>query len=344
MLLLEDGTIWAWGGNIYGELGNGTKGTIEEKPTLVVSLMDVSVVDASFHSIAAREDGTVWTWGLNRHGQLGDGTAEDRFTASEVSGLGNITEVSAGLEHSIALTEDGGVWAWGWNEFGQLGDGTTEDKLTPVQITSLSDIKAISGGRAHNLALREDGSVWGWGYNFYGQLGQGFTSDYIGTPVRIQSLNNILAITAGGDFSLALLKDGTVWAWGRNQSGQLGNGTFGHDVNQTHPVQVVGLTDVRAIAAGSAYGIALRQDGTVWTWGNNSRGQLGIGTTESEKAVPSQVPNLIDIVSIAAGSSHTLALSADGTLWVWGNNDALQLGSRLGDHQSIPGPIIWQDW
>ena len=213
LALGEDGTVWAWGNNFHGQLGDGSN-IYRSNPVNVSNLNNVvPIATSGYHSFAIKNDGTVWAWGHNYYRQLGDGTNIDRSTPVNVSNLNNVVAVAGGWSHSLALKDDGTVWAWGYNRYGQLGDGTNITSTTPVNAINLNNVAAIAAGVYHSLALKEDGTVWAWGYNDSGQLGDG-TSIAKQTPVQISNLNNVVAIAAGGHHSLALKEDGTVWAWG----------------------------------------------------------------------------------------------------------------------------------
>ena len=336
--VLATGDPLAWGYNSYYQLGDGTT-TNRNTPVPVSNLRGVVAVAGSDHSLALADDGTVWAWGDNSYGQLGDGTHDYRYTPVPVSGLSNVIAIAAGAYHSLAVTADGSVWAWGNNGSGQLGNGSYNDSNTPVQVSGLTGVVAIAAGYYHSLALKSDGSVWAWGYNSYYQLGDGtYTTRY--TPVQVKgpggtgTLGGVVAIAAGTYHSLALKSDGSVWAWGYNSSGQLGNGTTNYSFT---PVQVSGpggtgtLDGVVAIAAGYYHSLALKSDGTVWAWGNNSNGQLGEGTatnynTPVQVVGPGGTGTLTGVVAIAAGDANSLALESDGTVWAWGWNYYGQLG------------------
>ena len=223
LALLDDGSVWAWGANGRGQLGDGST-TNRPYPVQLNHFADVTKIAAGMaHSVALGADGTVWAWGRNVSGQLGDGSTTDRLTPVQVSGLADVTAIAAGYEHSVALRADGTVWAWGGNWTGQLGDGSTIGSLMPVQISVLGDVASITAGYDHSLALGADGTVWAWGGNGLGQLGDG-TSTNRPVPVQVSGLGDVASIAAGGNHSLALHVDGTAWAWGWNWAGQLGTG------------------------------------------------------------------------------------------------------------------------
>ncbi len=327
------GTVWAWGVNFFGELGNGTFTTTYPygigTPAQVSELSGVTAIaGGGSHSLALKGDGTVWAWGYNAFGQLGNGTNADSNTPVEVSGLSGVTAIAAGAEHSLALKSDGTVWAWGR---GQSGNATFTDSNTPVEVSGLSGVTAIAGGEFHSLALKGDGTVWAWGGNGRGQLGNGTNTDS-NTPVEVTGLSSVTAVAGGGrlsgisvgDFSssLALKSDGTVWAWGANFYGELGNGT---NTNSNTPVKVSGLSGVTAIDAGVFHSLALKSDGTVWAWGANFFGQLGNGTS-TDSNTPVEVSGLIGATAIAGGEFHSLALEGDGTVQAWGANGNGELG------------------
>ena len=335
----NDGTVWAWGGNFGGQLGDGTT-TDRYTPVQVQGLTDVIAISASeSHTMALRNDGIVWTWGDNVAGQLGDGTTTNRLLPVQVQGLTNVVAVSAGRWYALALRNDGTVWAWGANGAGQLGDGTRTSRHSPVQVQNLTDIIAISARGGHAAALRRDGTVWTWGDNDFGQLGDGTTVEYRTTPVQVQGLVDVTAISVGEDHIVALRSDGTIWTWGGNRKGELGDGTTAE--SRGTPTQVQGLENVTAISAGGSAGgghtIALQNDGTVWAWGLNWLGQLGDGTEVESRNTPAQVQGLVNVTLISAGGNHTIALQNDGTVWAWGGNRSGQLGGDIGgEFSNIP--------
>lgn len=332
LALKSDGTVWAWGANDDGQLGDGST-TDRNTPNQVSGLSNVTAIDGGHyrHSLAVKSDGTVWAWGSNDNGHLGDGTYTNRTTPVQASNLSNVTAVAGGDSHSLALKSNGTVWAWGGNWYGQLGNGTYDNSISPVQVSSLSNIIAIAAGDQHSLALKSDGTVWAWGENAYGKLGDGATTNR-SAPIQVSGLSGVTAIAVGDQHSLALKSDGTVWAWGSNEGGQLGDGTT---TNRSLPIQVINISDVTAIAAGYKHGLAIKSNSTVWAWGYNGDGQLGDGGT-ADRYSPIQVNNLDSVTAIAAGDYHSIALKSDGTVWTWGYNGDGELGNGNTMSRNIP--------
>ena len=233
--LKTDGSLWAWGYNGVGELGDGTN-VDRNTPVRIGSETNWSAISAGeFRTIALKTDGSIWAWGSNYNGELGNGTNSVRNTPAQIGSETNWSAISAGLYHTIALKTDGSLWAWGRNYEGQLGDGTDTDRNTPVRIGSETNWSAISAGYEHTTALKTDGSLWAWGSNTFGQLGDGTDTDR-NTPVRIGSETNWSAISAGEFRTIALKTDGSLWAWGRNYEGQLGDGTYPYSTDPVQPI------------------------------------------------------------------------------------------------------------
>lgn len=290
-------------------------------PPAFYYLDDVTAVDTV--AVAAN----LRAWGDNSQGELGNNSNSSSTLPVQVSGLAGVVAVAGGFDHTLALASAGTVWAWGYNQFGQLGNGGNTNSGTPVRVSGFTGAVAVAGGGSHSLALTNDGTVWAWGANQFGQLGNA-SNGSINVPVQL-NLSGIVAIAAGGypqgagESSMALKSDGSVWTWGDNQYGELGNGGT---ANSNVPVKVGGLPGVMAIASGAYHSLALASDGTVWAWGDNQYGELGNGSMVNSN-VPVQVSGLSGIVAISAGFYHSLALKSDGTVFAWGYNGDGELGN-----------------
>jgi alpha-tubulin suppressor-like RCC1 family protein len=317
---MSDGSAWAWGYNGYGVLGNGTHDDsnlpIQVKDAAGTGyLTDVIAVSGGLgHCLALKSDGTVWAWGDNEVGELGNPAGgylpSQVKDAAGTGNLTNITAIAAGGQHSLALKLDGTVWAWGAR---YLGNGTDDKSFLPVQV-NLTGVVAIAAGKNHSLALTSYGTVWAWGDNMFGQLGNGTTND---SNLPVQVLTSVTGISAGENHSLAVGSSGRVWAWGDNYWGQLGDGNSGGGIYSDIPVQV-SLTGIVSVSAGSYYSLALESNGRVWAWGYNYVGQLGDGTNTNS---PIPIWVLSHGVAISAGYSHSVAIkgsaattSSDATL------------------------------
>jgi alpha-tubulin suppressor-like RCC1 family protein len=271
-----------------------------------------AIVAAHQHALALNTDGTVVSWGLNTTGALGRSTGGGAQEPDVVPSFSGVVGIGAfGDQYratSFAVKGDGTLWGWGDGDNGKLGNGSTSDQSSPTQVSTLTDVVAVAPGNWHTIALESDGDVYAWGLRVSGALGDGSTSSHVTTPQQISALSakEIVAIASGYQFSLALEDDGTVWAWGRNVEGQLGDGTT---TQRTTPVQVPNLSGITAIAAGGYHALALQGDGgIVWAWGDNSEGQLGDGTT-TNRSTPIRVAE--NVLSISAFTDTSLLLHED---------------------------------
>ena len=313
-----DGTVWAWGSNASGQVGDGSRND-RHTPVQLPQLSQVTMVAAGHeHSLALRTDGTVWAWGRNRYGQLGDGTNTDRLTPVKLPGLAEVRQIAAGGDHSLALKSDLTTWGWGKNVFGQLATGTLNDHIdSPVRVQTQVKFESIAAGGDHSVAVEiATGRVWVWGYNYEGQLGDVAPSDtgtslpVVWLPVQLHSLGPVARVAAGSRHTLAVIKDGTVLAWGNNVFGELGDGTR---TSSATPVRVAGLNSIVVeVAGGDSHSMALKGDGTVWAWGNNFYGELGDGTAYP-RLLPVRAQGLIHATAIAGGIQHSMA-AASATL------------------------------
>ena len=351
--LRDDGTVWAWGSNSFGQLGDGTTAD-RRTPVQVPNLNNITAIAAGWnHTLALESDGTLWAWGDNQLGQLGDGTTINRHTPRQIN-LNNVNAIDAGFTHTVALRNGGDVWAWGETMVNQWG-------LTPIRI-NINNVTAIAAGGDHTVALRNDGDVWAWGSNNPGQLGDNTITNRA-NPIRVPNFSDAVAITAGERHTVALISDGTVWAWGLNNGGQLGDST---STNRRTPVQVRGQNNIGFLCLGEwippdqsfhAVNVAVTGSGTVTRshisapdgtqvtitanpnannrfvrWEVTSGGitipaptNISQTFTMPQYLTSMRVRDLRDISAITAGRGmFTVAIRSDGTVWAWGLNTSGQ--------------------
>jgi RHS repeat-associated protein len=284
--------------------------------------------------------GDPWAWGDDNAGELGIGGCSCYYIPPALvvgpggnGALTDVTAMAAGNAFTLAVRSDGTVWSWGASSGGELGLGTgvSGDYTTPQQVIDPADpsgfltgVATVAAGGGHALALKQNGTVYGWGYNGYGQVGSNGTTD-VDTPTVISGLSHIGAIAAGLNFSLAVATGGgTVWAWGQNDDGQLGQGSSDFNAHPT-PAPIPGLSGVAQVAGGDYHVLALLSNGTIQVWGANTWGQLGLGSTSADQLTPTAVPGLATVTAVAAGPGFSLAL-ANGDPWSWGDDREDQLG------------------
>jgi alpha-tubulin suppressor-like RCC1 family protein len=359
LLVKADGTLWAWGANVYGELGLGDT-TPRSVPAQVGGDADWKAVAAGpnrFVKFAVKQDGTLWTWGDNEAYFLSQGAGDPpKLAPTQVGSDKDWTTVAVGSEFALALKDDGTLWAWGDNSYGQLGLGDTARRTTFTQVGTATDWAAIACGRDHSLALKTDKSLWTWGAGSSGQLGLGGTAD-ADTPQQVAGLWK--TIGCGTLHTLAVKGDGTLWAWGDNYFGALGQGDWGPDKGRVSPVQVGSDTDWVAVDGGEWHSIALKTDGTLWGWGDNGYGALGVGLENHEigktvTASPVQLDAATDWAAASCGDLYTLAVKQDGAFFAWGYNGYGQIGvgyplarctpeqvGSVGGWMSVAGGTSW---
>lgn len=362
------GTAMGWGGNQFGQIGNGTPSTnackCVDAPVPVRGLSGVTqIAVGSDQSLALLADGTVMAWGDNHRGELGNGTTEESLTPTLVSRLNDVVAIATGEHHTLALLSNGTVMAWGDNLYGELGHdpasgpedcGISPCSKVPVAVPGLSGVIALASGSFFSLALLSDGTVMAWGYNGVGALGRDPASgpedcnfsSCSKVPVMVPGVSGATAIAAGHGYGSALLSDGTVKDWGANFQGELGSGTTTDTAcSCLGPTAAQGLIGAKAIAAGGFHALALLSGGSLQAWGANFDGQLGNGsftTTGNCVCIPTPAPvsGLAGLQAIAAGENHSLALLANGTVQAWGSNGHGQLGGPTSEeHRNLPAIV-----
>jgi alpha-tubulin suppressor-like RCC1 family protein len=334
----REGNLFTWGLNNVGQLGDNT---IISRSTPVTTFAGGTnwkqVVGGGYHTAAIKTDGTLWTWGRNINGQLGDNTIISRSTpVTTFAGGTNWKQVVGGRDYIAAIKTDGTLWTWGRNINGQLGDNTTTDRSTPVTtFAGGTNWKQVTGGGFHTAAIKTDGTLWTWGSNGDGQLGDNTLGTVICTPVTtFAGGTNWKQVTGGGYHTVAIKTDGTLWTWGRNTSGQLGNNTA--TSRQTPVTTFVGGTNWKQVSGGGYHTAAIKTDGTLWGWGRNTLGQLGTNTALSRSTPVTTFAGGTNWKQVSGGDTHTAAIKTDGTLWTWGRNSYGQLGNNRIINRSTP--------
>ncbi|MCL1993505.1 MAG: hypothetical protein FWG66_11230 [Spirochaetes bacterium] len=298
-----------------------------------------AVAAGGVHTVAVTAGGQLWAWGFNEFGQLGDGTNESRNLPTRIGSAGNWASVAAGTVHTLAVTTDGQLWAWGENERGQLGLGDNENRNEPVRVNLPDGTPAnwvfVAADGAHSLAITADGQLWAWGENERGQLGLG---DNISRnePARVGTMSDWIFAATGDSHSFAITAAGELWAWGWNNFGQLGDGTW-TDRNAPVRIGIGAATNWAYVAAGGAHSVAITVEGEIWAWGLNASGQLGDGTEVMRNApVPAGAPAGVAWASVSAGGVYTIAITTEGEMWGWGNNELGQLADGTTDDRNLP--------
>ena len=337
--LKKDGTVWAWGSNDYGQLGVDDQ-DFATSPQQIPGLPKVDKIAVSeHHNLALDASGRVWAWGLNLSGQLGNNTNTNNFQPQLIDGLDNIVAIAAGYRFSLAVSQDGTLWAWGGkcpSEIFTLVDQeplddyydpvdsdihSTNDfnncrtegninilSLVPKQIPGIDDVQAVSAGFGQIVILKNDGTVWAWGCNKYGQIGRGTfgNSNSENTPDRVPNLSDIVRISAGFRHSLALDKNGSVWAWGHNLYGELGTND---KKDSPSPIQIDNLPVMAEVWAGYDYSLAQDASGNLWAWGQNT--QFQFDSSDSIILTPKILDWAKNTVLSSAGGGHILVLKHD---------------------------------
>ena len=296
-----------------------------------------------YHTLAINSRGELYAWGKNGNGQLGIGTRTDNELAPQRVGNDDDWEaVSGGKDHSLALKNNGELYAWGLNDRGQLGIGNTDTKTTPQQVGTETNWKAVSAGGNHSLALKNDNTLYAWGANYAGQLGNGENGANFSdkskdetAPTQIGTEMNWQSISGGYGHSAALKDNGTLYTWGSNPAGQLGDGTA---TDKNSPTEI--STGWKALGGGHQFTLALKTNNTIYAWGANDSEQLGDGST-TDRSRPTEIS--AGWKAAAGGKWHSLALKNDNTLYAWGHNASGNLGDGTSTNRDRPVKVKSDD-
>lgn len=349
IVLKTDGTLWTWGNNSNGQIGNGGSSDIFN-PYQVGWADDWSTVGtgkSSAHNLAIKNNGTLWAWGDNFYGQLGFDAGQDYSTPQQVGTASDWHKAYCGMFFSIAIKTDSTLWGWGSNEFGQVDESNSDNFiLVPTQISQDSSWTELSCGDAHCLALNSAGDMYAWGYNLLGTVGNGNSG--VGSNATLQHIateHTWLSVAAGDSHSLAVRSDNTLWSWGASAYGELGNGML--NSQNSLPAQVGTQSDWAKVFSGEYCSFGIKTDGTLWAWGQNAYGELGIGNNENQLS-PVQVGTENNWASVQSGRNHTIGLKNDNTAMTWGRNTYGTLGNGtyggdgtgLNQYSNVPVPLL----
>ena len=335
MAIRNDGSLWVWGFNEAGQLGDGTQNS-KNFPQKLSESNWIKIAPGGYHTIAIKSDSTLWAWGKNNYGQLGDGSTNEKLYPIQIGTDKDWSQISTGFNHSIALKSNGSLWGWGRNTHFQAGGFGVDSVFLPTQIGVETDWIQIASGYNHNLVLKSDHTLWSWGDNFGGQLGIGIISRSVPLSQEITFSTDWKSISGGQYHSLAIKNDGTLWAWGNNSDGKLGDKTY---ISKLIPTIISDDTTWNQIAAGIWHSMALKNNGTLWAWGWNNLGQFG-DSTFTDSNIPIQIGNNGDWSSISVRDYHSFGLKSNGTIFTWGNNYYGQLGNGTTITNNIPTEIF----
>jgi alpha-tubulin suppressor-like RCC1 family protein len=342
--LEKDGSVWCWGSNAHSQIGNGAT-DVAPAPTKIEGIpAGVTKLSAGEdHTCVLTDAGEVWCWGSNESGQLGGTTGDpavpiaDTSVPVKVEGIAGATDVSGGGKHTCAVA-GGDVYCWGSNGYAQLGTGDKVDVPAPVKLTGVTKATLIDAGDEHTCTVQEDGRVFCWGTNGDGQGGFGESVPENLSPTQVTKITGAASIAVGDEHTCIQRGDETIWCWGYNGSGGVGNGSFN---NVFDPIQVLtGPTVVTGASSFHTCAIVEHHADELWCWGANDDGQIGSGSREKSIAKPQRVQLATLSEIVATGATHTCAVTQDGTLWCWGNNESGQLGTgEAGDPEFSPRPV-----
>jgi alpha-tubulin suppressor-like RCC1 family protein len=338
--LFRDGNLFTWGYGSSGILGNNVAGNRSTPVTTFAGGTNWKQVSASGyrHSAAIKTDGTLWTWGRGTNGQLGSAvTVGDRVTPiTTFAGGTNWKQVDCGNNHTVAIKTDGTLWTWGSGGSGRLGNAVTTGNIsTPVTtFAGGTNWKQVNATDLHTAAIKTDGTLWTWGSGANGRLGNNNTTNR-STPVTTFAGGNNWKQVTCGYFNIAAIKtDGTLWTWGQNGNGQVGDSTLTQKL--TPVTTFAGGTNWKQVSAGINHIAAIKTDGTLWVWGSGANAKLGTNDLTNRSTPITTFAGGTNWKQVSAGSQHTAAIKTDGTLWTWGYGGAGRLGNNNTTNRSTP--------
>jgi alpha-tubulin suppressor-like RCC1 family protein len=324
------GELWIWGSsNLRGVLGNNINKDISTPITTFAGGSNWKQLCSAFDHVAAiKSDGTLWVWGNNSQGQLGINNILNRSTpVTTFAGGNNWKQVSCADRRTAAIKTDGSLWIWGYNFSGELGTNNRVNYRTPVTTfaggNNWKQVSLSGLGNLHVAAIKTDGTLWLWGWNVYGQLGNNDVTTRSTPVTTFAGGNNWKQVASGGSHTAAIKTDGTLWVWGNNYQSILGiNSSTGQDYRSIPITTFAGGNDWKQVSCGAIFTSAVKTNGSLWTWGFNSWGQLGINDTRIKSTPVTTFAGGNDWKQVACGGYHIAAIKTDGTLWTWGGNNS----------------------
>ena len=332
---LIQGSAWGSGHGAFGQLGQGTVAVNRSSPVSVIG--DHSFIDISsdVSSFGLKADGSIWSWGLNDSGHLGINAASTRSSPVSVVGDHNAIAMSEGVASAqsvVLLKADGTAWAWGESSDGKLGDNqASASRSSPISVIGAHSFVEAHVGNDHVTARKTDGSAWGWGWGIAGTLGQGTLTVSRSSPVSVIGDHSFVEVKAGSQHSYGRKSDGTVWAWGVGDTGAIGQGTVAE--HRSSPVSVIGDHSFISVSGGFNCGIGLKVDGSLWGWGNNSVGQLGLDDIDHRSSPTSVLVGNFTSIDVA---DMSFGVTSVGAVWGWGSNVIGALGIQDTANRSSP--------
>jgi alpha-tubulin suppressor-like RCC1 family protein len=318
LAIKNDGTLWAWGSNQSFQLGGGSQTFINYPIQIGLDNDWESISAGDVMSLAIKSNGTLWQWGSI--------SPTIYQIPTQVGTDTDWSIVVAGFSRCFAIKNNGTLWGWGFNNQGSLGDGTLVINISsPLQIGTESNWMSIGVGYTFTIGTKSNGTMWAWGLNSdYGELGiaAGLNVNYL-SPTQIGTDTNWQQVKCGSNHTIALKSDGTLWSWGRNNTGQLGDGTYS---TRDIPVQIGLDNNWLSIDSGFFYNFAMKNNQTLWTWGSNYSGQFGNGTQLVDQLTPLQITSISTINKFKTGGYHTMFITTDSNLLMSGANNSSQLG------------------